>query len=242
MRRALEQDDLLDEEPASRDLVLGLPALLGIFFSLAVVCAVCFGFGYSSAHRLHAPAASSVASNTPGPLRGGPAHPVPLGGSGAEAEAENEVPAEATGSAGKPLPGAGAAGIGTESGMGSAPAGEPSAPGQAVPAPGGREAEGFPPNYVVPETGRPPAAPAPQRAGIQAEGTSLMVQIAAVSRAADAETLASALRHDGFAAMVRTSTSDNYFHIQVGPFATLDAAKAMRARLADTGYNAFIKP
>lgn len=69
-----------------------------------------------------------------------------------------------------------------------------------------------------------------------------MVQIAAVSRAADAQTLANALRHDGFAAMVRTSTTDSYFHIQVGPFATLEAAKAMRTRLADTGYNAFIKP
>ena len=69
-----------------------------------------------------------------------------------------------------------------------------------------------------------------------------MVQIAAVSRAADAQTLASALRHDGFMAVVRTATSDSLFHVQLGPFASFAAAKAMRARLADNGYNAFIKP
>ena len=70
----------------------------------------------------------------------------------------------------------------------------------------------------------------------------LMVQIAAVSRAADAQTLANALRHDGFEAMVRTSTEDRFFHVQIGPFASPQAAKAMRTRLADNGYNAFIKP
>ncbi|RRA47472.1 SPOR domain-containing protein [Acidipila sp. EB88] len=92
---------------------------------------------------------------------------------------------------------------------------------------------------------RPPAAPA-----VEAEPTpvaqgpvvNLMVQIAAVSHAADAQTLSSALRHDGFAAMVRTATGDPFFHVQVGPFHSVSEAKAMRARLADSGYNAFIKP
>ncbi len=69
-----------------------------------------------------------------------------------------------------------------------------------------------------------------------------MVQIAAVTHAADAETLAEALRHDGFSAIVRTSTTDTFFHVQIGPFPSLEAAKAMRTRLADSGYNAFIKP
>jgi cell division septation protein DedD len=30
--------------------------------------------------------------------------------------------------------------------------------------------------------------------------------------------------------------------VQIGPFATRDQAKAMRARLQADGYNAFIKP
>ncbi len=262
MRRALEHDDLLDEEPPSRDLVLGMPALLGIFFALALVCAVCFGWGYSSGHGWRGRAAGTIIAssapreaNAPPPARPGLAHPVPLGGSGAAGASDEDAPAEAFSAPGKPSPGADLApGPGVE--QSTAPT-TPTAqngpqPGHSQPVTpqastaAEREAEGFPPNYVVPETERPPVAPAApaaaQRAGIQTEGTSLMVQIAAVSRAADAQTLANALRHDGFAAMVRTSTTDNYFHIQVGPFATLDAAKAMRSRLADNGYNAFVKP
>ena len=69
-----------------------------------------------------------------------------------------------------------------------------------------------------------------------------MVQIAAVTHAADAQTLANALRHDGFDAIVRTSTDDRFFHVQIGPFPSLQAAKTMRGKLADNGYNAFIKP
>ena len=51
MRRAVDRGhDLLGEEEPQDDLVLGAPALLGIFFAVAVICAVCFGFGYSSGH------------------------------------------------------------------------------------------------------------------------------------------------------------------------------------------------
>ncbi len=70
----------------------------------------------------------------------------------------------------------------------------------------------------------------------------LMVQIAAVSHAADANTLAGALRRSGFRAMVRTASTDPLFHVQVGPFASLDAARAMKTKLVDSGYNAFIRP
>jgi DedD protein len=87
-----------------------------------------------------------------------------------------------------------------------------------------------------------PAEAAPGSASSDAPALNLMVQIAAVSHAADAETLASALRHDGFAAIVRTTTGDPYFHVQIGPFGNLQSAKAMRAKLASNGYNAFIKP
>ncbi len=75
-----------------------------------------------------------------------------------------------------------------------------------------------------------------------AVGAGAMVQIAAVTRAADAQTLANALRHDGFDAIVRTATDDRFFHVQIGPFPSLQAAKTVRGKLADNGYNAFIKP
>jgi DedD protein len=68
-----------------------------------------------------------------------------------------------------------------------------------------------------------------------------MVQIAAVTQFSDAQTLATALRHDGFNPIVRTTTGDPYFHVQVGPFSSYETAKAMRQRLTSDGYSAFIR-
>lgn len=68
-----------------------------------------------------------------------------------------------------------------------------------------------------------------------------MVQIAAVSRPQDADVLVSALRKLGYSASVRSETNDPLLHVQIGPFATRDAAKVMRAKLLSDGYNAILK-
>jgi DedD protein len=68
-----------------------------------------------------------------------------------------------------------------------------------------------------------------------------MVQIAAVSHQEDATILVSALRKRGYAVVVRNEPKDSLFHVQVGPFASRDEAKAMRARLLGDGYNAILK-
>ncbi len=215
MSRLLQSSrDLLDEPEAEqpRDLVLGTTALLSIFFVVAMVCAVCFGYGYSRGHGGSAPAAKQKPE------------PRPLGGSAAEA-----APTAPT-SMSKPSPGA---------------ADQAAVPEQTS------ELPGMPPDTAAPQAvmSRPRAAAAPALAAAPESlsapvgpQSSLMVQIAAVSHAADANTLAGALRHNGFRAMVRTTSADPLYHVQVGPFATLDAAKAMRSRLVDSGYNAFIKP
>ncbi len=210
MRQALERNGtLLDEEPP-RDLILGAPALLGIFFAVAAVCALCFGFGYSQGHGWRVPGFAAAQAARP--------EPKPLGG------------------------------VQT-----AAPIAKP-APGVSVPAPGedspadansGAAIQPAPVAHALRDTAEAAHEPAAFLGSAQdsaSSDTKLMVQIAAVSRAADAQTLASALKRDGFAAMVRTSSADKFFHVQVGPFATLGAAKAMRARLADSGYNAFVKP
>src|ERR1700761_5730774 len=49
----------------SRELTLSTPAILGIFFGLALLCAVFFGFGYNMGSKSHQ--APIVASNTPTP-------------------------------------------------------------------------------------------------------------------------------------------------------------------------------
>ncbi len=195
MRQALERNGgLLEGEEESRDLVLGAPALLGIFLAVGMVCALCFGFGYSQGHGWRGLRSLPVAQKT------APPEPKPL--------AAAPLP--------KPAPGVSIA--------------EPDSGGAVTPTP---RADGSPQAAIAARE------PALETTSASAEW---MVQIAAVSRAADAETLTRALRRGGFGAIVRTSSADEFFHVQVGPFATMGAAKAMRARLAGSGYNAFVKP
>jgi len=68
-----------------------------------------------------------------------------------------------------------------------------------------------------------------------------MVQVAAVSRQEDADVLVGALKKHGYNAVVRSDPKDNFLHVQVGPFATRDEARAMRAKLLADGYNAILK-
>ena len=68
-----------------------------------------------------------------------------------------------------------------------------------------------------------------------------MVQIAAVKSRPDAEALAAALQKNGFTPSIRTEAQDKLLHVQVGPFSSRDEAKAMRQKLSNAGYNAFIK-
>jgi DedD protein len=260
MRTVLDRDhDLLGEEEPSSDLVLGAPALLGIFFALALICAVCFGFGYSSGHGLHSlgqvlpsaatapaaqpkPSASEIAPED-GEVAAASQDSADDAGPAAQAAASTNASERAVA---KPAPGVNAAGVNTQA--------------QITP-----EAAAVVPSATVhvPVTSRATtaqqiatAAQSPARTGAlspsaiaapastvvpASEGLNLMVQIAAVSHAADAETLATALRHDGFSAIVRTVPGDPFFHVQVGPFSSREAAKTMRTRLAGSGYNAFIK-
>ncbi len=95
----------------------------------------------------------------------------------------------------------------------------------------------------------PPAAPQPVApAGLKVEpalprsSSALMVQIAAVSHAEDAEVLVGALRKRGYAVAVRRDPTDGLLHVQIGPFANRSDATAMRLKLLNDGYNAIIQP
>ncbi|HEY2113444.1 MAG TPA: SPOR domain-containing protein [Candidatus Angelobacter sp.] len=67
------------------------------------------------------------------------------------------------------------------------------------------------------------------------------VQVAAVSKQEDAESLVDALKKKQYPAAASTSSSDKFFHIQVGPFSDIKEAEAMRARLINDGYNPILK-
>jgi len=68
------------------------------------------------------------------------------------------------------------------------------------------------------------------------------VQVAAVTRQEDADALVEALKKKQYPAFTVSNTSvDKYYRVQVGPYAELKDAEAMRARLISDGYNPIVK-
>ena len=80
------------------------------------------------------------------------------------------------------------------------------------------------------------SAPTPPTSG------SYYVQVAAVSRQEDADALVEALKRKQYPAFTANNTAaDKFYHVQVGPYAELKDAEAMRARLIGDGYNPIVK-
>jgi cell division septation protein DedD len=72
-------------------------------------------------------------------------------------------------------------------------------------------------------------------------GSGFIVQVAAVSKAEDADALKAALEKKQYPVFVVDNTSSHLFHVQVGPFADQKEAEAMKTKLAADGYNAILK-
>jgi cell division septation protein DedD len=68
------------------------------------------------------------------------------------------------------------------------------------------------------------------------------VQVAAVSKPEDASALVDALKNKQYPAFIAAASSaDKLFRVQVGPFADIKDAEAMRFRLVNDGYNPILK-
>jgi len=68
------------------------------------------------------------------------------------------------------------------------------------------------------------------------------VQVAAVSKQDDAEALVDALKKKEYPAFVAAqATTDRLFRVQLGPFAEVKEAEAMRTRLIGDGYSPILK-
>jgi DedD protein len=68
------------------------------------------------------------------------------------------------------------------------------------------------------------------------------VQVAAVSKQEDADSLVDALKKKQYPAFVADAvTTDKLFRVQLGPFADIKDAEAMRARLIADGYSPILK-
>jgi DedD protein len=73
-------------------------------------------------------------------------------------------------------------------------------------------------------------------------GSGYFVQVAAVSKQDDAQALVDALKKKQYAAFSsNASSTDKFFHVQVGPFGDIKDAEATKAKLVSDGYNPILK-
>lgn len=69
-----------------------------------------------------------------------------------------------------------------------------------------------------------------------------IVQVAAVTKAEDAEALVSALKKKQYSVFTATNPPyDKLYHVQIGPFADVKEAESIRAKLVSDGYNPILK-
>ena len=226
-----------DLKHSDTEITLGTRSILGIFFALALVCGVFFGFGYSigrgNTTKATAPdlTASSSTQETEQPavktlVEGSSSSPSTV----PENDTESDVPPPA------------------QQVIHSKPSAADVVP--QMPAPANAASEDVIPaaqtvapqassGVAVAQKAALPIYPGQTVTASPSDG--IMVQIAAVSHRQDADVLISALRKLGYNASARSDSSDNLLRIQVGPFATRDQANAMRTKLLNDGYNAILK-
>jgi len=211
------------ESDDEREITLGVGKLLGLFFLLVMVCALCFAAGYG------------------------------FGRSGAKAPAlATEVQAAASNAAGTPVakqPADAPARGDCPAGENCQPTGIPAAQDLSFyKAVEQKEAHArlTPPPAPTPQTVKP-AQPPPAKTPVlilensPAAASGIMVQVAAVSRREDAEVLQDALRRKQYPVLIATVSSDKLFHVQIGPFSDPKEAESTRSRLQGDGYNSILK-
>ena len=230
MSRYLDSDDargyghrnstaLMDDEPADREISLGTPTILAIFFGLALVCAAFFGFGYTMGRRSVPPAPVAMEA-TP---TIGSAMNKPSAGSAAPLPTEESSTQAPRTTAVVPMDDAAAA-----------PATASSAARVEKPA----AAASSQPLVTAPAAASSQAAAAQSAPSVPGQ---LWVQIAAVSSQEIADIEVAALKKDGYAVAIRHEPQDKLLHVQIGPFTDRKAAEAMRQKVLADGFNAIVK-
>jgi DedD protein len=70
---------------------------------------------------------------------------------------------------------------------------------------------------------------------------SIVLQLAAVKLQRDALEMADAIQQKRFPSFVSTSTADNFYHVQVGPYPDMAAAESAKRALGQLGFKPIIK-
>ncbi len=216
MTRMLDEDSE-DLRPRERELTLSTGTLLGIFLALVLLCGAFFGFGYRLGSR------SSKTAEVIG-----------------TANAQDTQPTNDLFNSFKPAAGSPASSSETGSTAGSGPE-TGSAAGSATgtqPGAGGAAEAAASTATPVSKGEAPSVAPTPEAPVAAGQ---FVVQVAAVSHEEDVELLVSALRAKGYPVSAHTEPQDKFFHIQVGPFTSLQEANVAKQRLLADGYQPIIK-
>jgi cell division septation protein DedD len=210
----------LQGQERDREITLSMGTILGIFFALALVCAVFFGMGYTLGRHSAMPQASTDGAPADSNFNGFKPSPQSV----AIQPAPGYSPAQAA-----------AANSGTDSSSTVTP---PAASSNSAPA--AITTTTATTTATMPVSTKPAAvtAPAPVIAPVQ---QNLIVQVAAVSHQEDADILLSALRKQGYTVTARQVPEDKLIHIQIGPFNNRKDADAMRQKLLSDGYSAIVK-
>ena len=233
------------------EITLGVGKLLGLFFLLAAICGVFFSIGYS----LGKTSGREQALNDQPPQVTVSSDAAPANSGASKPSAGVAVKSDAETSAGDEAKPADQQGSLTfykavqQSGTGSQAATAAPAQPAITPAPKAVAVTATAPASTVPTTSAsvvPAARATPDvishTSPVTGPGT-IVVQIAAVSREDDAVALAGALRKKNYNVFVVNNpvTNDKLYHVQVGPFATMAEAEAMKAKLVSEGYNPILK-
>ena len=207
------------------EITLGTAKLLTLFFGLVVVCAVFFALGYTLGRK------SDVGFAAPGaatPLKPASNGPKPAGSASQSAPQMTFYKAVEQKDANAQLT--------PPSSDANSAAGQPaSSPANSQPAASspGTSASG---TAQPSQTGNPPDPMAPL------PSSSYFVQVAAVTKQEDAESLVDALKKKQYPAFVAAnSANEKLFRVQIGPFTDVKDAEATRSRLINDGYNPILK-
>jgi cell division septation protein DedD len=216
------ENDLYESGEQDREISLSTTTILGIFFALALLCAVFFGFGYSMGRKSAQPV-SSGSSEVTTRSENSTSKPAPGSPASLLTSSAGRQTADATPSAIVPLDSPNAAGEDSPP--------MPSLVKAAVPSP-----RSDVPAEVTPKPASKPVGLVPVAAALSSPGSSV-VQVAAMSHREDADIVAVDLKRRGYAVAIRHEPQDKLFHVQIGPFANKKEADAMRQRLQTDGYN-----
>jgi DedD protein len=211
------------EPEQDTEITLGTAKLLGLFFGLVIVCAVFFALGYTLGRKTDAgviassTAPTQTSSNGIKPAGSASPQPAPPMTFYKAVEQKDANPQLTPASSDT---------------TSTATAGQPAS--SSAPFSSGTASPAAPTQPST--TGNPPDPMAVLPA------VDYFVQVAAVTKQEDADSLVDALKKKQYPAFVATNTTaDKFFRVQVGPFTDIKDAEAMRTRLINDGYNPIVK-